>query len=217
MSWGDGYIKLRATGATYTLQPGEVLMKGDRITIPQLTLQSEGTATLTGDIPLARFTPSEVKARLQFNNFKAVDKLHSDAYVNGAIDLEGRWPQLTARGSLTIPKADFSLAFLKIGPTKLDKDVILVGKPTPEAPAVPKNPKNTAATGLEVWKDLTVDIAVSAPNNVRVDDPRAKIELSVKIQVRKQPGQELLYSGNIHALHGHVSIAGREFQVVGGM
>ena len=216
VTWGEGYIKLRATGATYTLQPGEILMKGDHITIPQLTLQSDGTATLTGDIVLARFTPSEVKARLQFNNFKAVDKLHSDAYVNGAINLDGRWPQLTARGSLTIPKANFSLSFLKIGPTKLDKDVVLVGKPTPEAPAVPKNPKNTAATGLEVWKDLTVDISVSAPNNVRVDDPRAKIELAVKIQVRKQPGQELLYAGNIHALHGHVSIAGREFQVVRG-
>ena len=216
VTWGEGYIKLRATGATYTLQPGEILMKGDHITIPQLTLQSDGTATLTGDIILARFTPSEVKARLQFNNFKAIDKLHSDAYVNGAINLDGRWPNLAVRGSLTIPKANFSLSFLKIGPTKLDKDVVLVGKPTPEAPAVPKNPKNTAATGLEVWKDLTVDISVSAPNNVRVDDPRAKIELAVKIQVRKQPGQELLYAGNIHALHGHVSIAGREFQVVRG-
>ncbi len=216
VNWSDGYIKLRATGATYTLQPGEILMKGDRITIPQLTLRSDGTATLTGDIVLNRFTPSGVKARLQFTNFKAVDKLHSDAYVDGAIDLDGRWPHLVARGSLTIPKADFSLGFLQIGPTKLNKDVILVGKPAPEAPAVPKNPKNTAATGLEVWKDLAVDISVSAPNNVRVDDPRAKVELAVKIQVRKQPGQELLYAGEIHALNGHVSIAGREFQVVRG-
>ena len=57
VTWGDGYIKLRATGATYTLQPGEILMKGDHITIPQLTLQSEGTATLTGDI-----TPGQVHA-----------------------------------------------------------------------------------------------------------------------------------------------------------
>ena len=54
MSWGDGHIKLRATGATYTLQPGKILMKGDHITIPQLTLQSEGTATLTGDIALGQ-------------------------------------------------------------------------------------------------------------------------------------------------------------------
>jgi autotransporter translocation and assembly factor TamB len=217
VSWGDGTIRLRATGANYQLLPGSINLQGNRITIPQLTLQSGGTAILTGDITLSGYTPGEVRARLQFNNFKAIDKLKSEAFVNGAINLDGKYPHLSATGTLTIPKASFTLSYLNVGPTTVNKDVILVGQQAPEKTQTSKAPKSKVATGSEFWKDLRVDIHIQAPNNVKIDDPHAKIEVAANIAVEKQPGQELVYSGEIHALNGEVFIAGRNFHVTRGV
>jgi translocation and assembly module TamB len=216
VGWGQGSIKFRATGANYQLLPGSINMQGNRITIPQLTLQSEGTATLTGDINLAGYAPADVRVRLQFNNFKAIDKLKSEAYVNGTINLDGKYPNLAATGTLTIPKASFTLSFLNVGPTTVNKDVILVREQAPEK-KTSKGKKPSVATGTNVWKNLRVDIHVRAPRDVRVDDPHAKIEVAVNIEVRKQPGQELVYSGEVRARHGQVFIAGRTFQVTRGV
>jgi translocation and assembly module TamB len=220
VSWGAGSIRLSATGANYQLLPGAINLQGNRITIPQLTLQSEGTATLTGDINLAGYAPADVRARLQFNNFKAIDKLKSEAYVNGAINLDGKYPNLAATGTLDISKASFTLSFLNVGPTTVNKDVILVREQAPEktkTSKTSKTPQPTVATGSDVWKNLRVDIHIRAPRNVKVDDSHAKIEVAVNIRVRKQPEQELVYSGEIRALHGQVFLAGRTFHVTRGI
>jgi translocation and assembly module TamB len=219
VAWGAGAIKLRATGATYQLQPGEIRLQGDRITIPQLTLQSDGTMSLTGDITLSGFQPDEVRARVQINNFKAIDKLGSEAYINGAINLDGRWPKLALKGNVTIPQAHLRLSFLNLGPSTVNKDVILVRQQSPEKPLTPKPKAKKAKVQKEseVWKDLSVHLDVQAPNNIWIDDRLAKIEVAVNVAVRKQPGQELAYSGEVKALHGQVAIVGREFQVTRGV
>jgi translocation and assembly module TamB len=219
VTWGAGSIKLRSTGTAYQLLPGEIRLQGNRLTIPQLTLQSEGAMTLTSDITLEGFQPDEVRARVQINNFKAIDKLGSQAFLDGAVTLGGRWPDLAVRGNLTIPKASFRLSFLNLGPTTVNKDVILVRESAAKkAQSQPSKPQKTRKQQESlVWRNLSVNLSIKAPNNVWVNDPLAKIEASVNIEVRKQPGQELAYYGEIQALQGQVAIAGREFQVTRGV
>jgi translocation and assembly module TamB len=217
VSWSAGSIKLRVAGATYQLQPGKISLQGNRITVSNLTLQSEGTMTLTGDVTLSGPHPDEVRARVQINNFKAIDKLGSEAVINGAINLDGQWPKLALRGNVTIPNAHFRLSFLNLGPSNVNKDVVLVRQQNPEKPQTPKAKKARAKQESQVWKDLSVHLDVQAPNHVWIDDRLAKIEVAVNIAVRKQPGQELAYSGEVQALHGRVAIVGREFQVTRGV
>jgi translocation and assembly module TamB len=217
VSWGEGSLKLRQTGATYQLQPGEIRLENNRLTIPQLTLESKGTATLTGDITLAGFLPDEVRAKLRLDNFKAIDKLGSEALVNGAINLSGRWPDLAVQGNLVIPQATFRLSFLNLGTTATNKDIVLVQKEQKPVPEKEKTPKPQQAQEPEVWRNLRVDLDVQAPKNVWVDDRAAKIEASVDVKVRKRPDQELTYVGTIQALQGKVFIVGREFQVTKGI
>jgi translocation and assembly module TamB len=214
VSWGAGLIKLRQTGASYQLQAGEIRLQGNRVTIPQLTLKSEGTTTLTGDITLDGFMPDEVRARVQLDNFKAIEKLGSEAFVNGAVTLGGRWPDLAVNGNLGIPRALFRLSFFNLGMNEVNKDIVLVRQKTPDKPKK-KKPKKTAEP--EVWKNLSIDVVVQAPDNVWVDDRMAKIELSVNINVRKGRGQPLIYSGEVRALEGQVFIVGRTFQVTKGI
>jgi translocation and assembly module TamB len=214
VSWGAGFIKLRQTGASYRVQPGEIRLQDNRLTIPQLTLESEGTTTLIGDITLAGFLPDEVRARVQLDNFKAIDKLGSEAFVNGTVNLDGRWPDLAVNGNLGIPRALFRLSFFNLGVSQVNKDVVLVRQKKPDKPK-PKKAKKTADP--EVWKNLKIDLAVQAPGNVWVDDRMAKIEAAVDVLVKKQRGQPLIYSGEVRALEGQVFIVGRTFQVTKGI
>ncbi len=214
VSWGAGSLQLRQTGAIYQVQPGEIRLQGNRLTIPQLTLKSEGTTTLTGDITLAGFMPDEVRARVQLDNFKAIDKLGSEAFVNGTVNLDGRWPDLAVNGNLGIPRALFRLSFFNLGMNQVNKDIVLVRQKTPGKPKT-KKPKKTAEP--EVWKNLSIDLGVQAPGNVWVDDRMAKIEAAVNIEVRKRRGQALIYSGKIRAIKGQVFIMGRAFQVTKGI
>jgi translocation and assembly module TamB len=217
ISWGEGSLQLRQTGATYRLQPGAIRLQNNRVTIPQLTLENQGTATLTGDITLAGFLPDEVRAKLRLDNFKAIDKLGSEALVNGAVNLNGRWPVLNVQGNLGIPRATFRLSFLNLGPTATNKDIVLVKKGHQQTAEKPRTPKPSPAQESEVWRNLTVDLEVQAPKNVWVDDRVAKIEAKVDVRVKKRPDQELTYVGAIHALQGKVIIVGREFQVTRGI
>ncbi len=214
VSWGPGYLRLRQTGATYQLQPGEIRLQGNRLTIPQLTLQSKGTATLTGDITLAGFHPDEVRAEVRIDNFQAIDKSGSEALVNGAINLSGRWPDLAVQGNLLIPKATFRLSFLNLGTTTANKDIILVRR---QASEKPETPKPQLIQESEVWRNLRVDLNVQAPKNVWVDDRAAKIEAAVDVNVRKRQGQDLAFVGRIQALQGRVFIVGQKFQVTKGI
>ena len=213
LSWDRGFIKLRQTGASYQLLPGEVRLQDNRLSIPQLTLQSEGTVNLNSNITLVGFLPDEVRTRVQLNNFKALDKLGSEAFVDGMITLSGRWPNLSVDGNLGIPKASFRLSYLNLGTAAVNKDVILVRQ---QAADKAKTQKAQTTYKPEVWKNLNINVDVKAPNNVWVDDRIAKIESAMAIFVRKKPGQELMYYGKVRALEGQVFIVGREFQVAKG-
>ncbi len=185
-----------------------------RLTLPQLTLESQGTATFTGDVTLAGFLPDEVRGGVRLDNFKAVDKLGSEALVSGAVNLNGRWPELKAQGGLVIPRATFRLSFLNLGPAALNNDIVLVRRQTPEKKKAADPQKQNEP---EVWRNLQVDLAVQAPKNVWIDDRAAKIETAVDVLVKKRPGQEPAFVGKIQALQGRVLIVGREFQVTKGI
>lgn len=215
VSWGAGFIQLRQTGAKYQLQPGELRLQGDRLTLPQLTLRSTGTATLTADINLKDFSPADVRARLQLDNFQAIDKLGSEAFINGSVNLDGRYPDLAVKGNLYIPEASFRLSFFNLGTTAINKDVILVRKKIAEKTKAQK--AQITVDGPDVWKKLEINLDVRAPGKVWVDDRVAKIEASLNIFVRKRKNQELLYYGKVRALDGKVFIMGREFQVTKGI
>jgi translocation and assembly module TamB len=217
VSWGPSSIKLRATGANYQVQPGDIRLQGNRLTIPPLTLQNEGTLMVNGDVTLAGYRPDEVKVRAQMDNFKALDKLGSQATLSGVLNLDGRWPNLALRGGLTIPKAQFRLSFLNLGANTVNKDVVLVREEGPVVRLAPKTRADLGAREPAVWRNLSVEVNVQAPKNIWVDDRAAKIEMAVDAQVRKQPGQDLAYQGKIQALGGRIMIVGREFQVTRGI
>jgi translocation and assembly module TamB len=198
--WRAGSLKLFHAGTPYSLAPGEIRLQGDRIVIPGLVLQSDGTIRLSGEIGLAG--GPQAKARLQADNFLAIDRGGNEVWTNGYIDLKGPLSALVATGHLTVPKAQFRPTFFR-GP--IDPDVILL-------PAKPK-PQAEAARAPAIYRNLKVDIILENSGNVWLIDRMGKVEMLAHLKIRKDPGQKLAMAGEVQALKGTLDIEDRVFTV----
>jgi translocation and assembly module TamB len=205
LRWGAGQITLRQAGAPYHLLAGSMRWQNDRVTLPQLTLKSKGTATLTADIALAGFKPQKVTARATLDDFKALDKLGSDAYISGVVNLTGPWSGLVLEGQLTIPRANLNPALLKQNGTALPADYILVGVPGAKAKKSEKIPPP------DPYKHMKIAVSLDASQDVRVMDKMAQVELALAIQIRKRPDGPLLVGGTVRSLHGKIDVYGKVF------
>lgn len=211
LSWGAGQIVLRQAGATYRLQPGSLRWASDRLTLPQLTLQSQGTATMSAEMAFTGFAPQKVTAKLALNDFQALNKLGSDAYLNGVVNLTGPWSALVVDGSLTIPRANLNPALLKQNGTQLPADYILVGVPGPKAR------KSEEIPVPDPYRNLKIAVSLEASQNVRVVDKMAKIELALAVQIKKRPGGPLLVGGTVRSLQGNIEVYGKDFVLERGL
>ncbi|MFZ5448303.1 MAG: translocation/assembly module TamB domain-containing protein [Thermodesulfobacteriota bacterium] len=197
--WKAGYLQLRQAGTPYRLVPGEIRLQGDKIVIPGLILENDGTVSLSGEIDLAG--PLLVKTRLQAENFRLLDRGGNEMWTNGAVDLNGPLSALMAKGRLTVPKARLRPTLFRTGQ---DPDVIILPlKPGPKGPV--------AAPGL--YRNMRIDVIIEAPGNVFLMDPMGKVELTANLKAVKNPDQKLVLGGDIRALSGTLDIEEKPFKV----
>jgi len=211
LRWGDGQITLRQAGTPYRLEPGSIRLENNKVTLPQLTLKSKGTTRVTADIELAGFEPQRVTARAQFDNFKALGKLGSEAFVNGIINLTGPWSALVLQGQLTIPQASLNPALLKQNGTELPTDYVLVGTQA----ARKRRAEATALPGPYQNMEIAVDLEGS--RDVWIIDKMAKVKLALDIRIKKKPGEAVLVGGLVRSLKGNIDVYGKEFTLEKGL
>ena len=198
--WRAGSLKLHQAGTPYVLSPGEIRLQGDKIVIPDIVVQSDGTMRLSGEIVLAAVPQAQV--RLQTDNFLLLDRGGNEVWTNGFIDLKGPFSALVASGHLKVPKAQFRQTFFRSG---MDPDVILV-------PVKPK-PKAEAAAVPAIYRNLKVDITLDNTGNAWLIDRMGKVEMIAHLKIKKDPGQKLAMGGEVRALQGSLDIEQRTFTV----
>lgn len=211
VKWGAGFVRARQSGARFALKPGVMHLQGDRLNLPQLTLESDGVAMVRADVALAGFRPAEVKGRAQFTNFQVLDRLRSHTYVNGEVAIDGPWEALAVTGRLTIPEASLTPQLLKWGDGEIHPDIVLVReKKQVKKPEIePVEP--------DFLKNMRVAVTVDGRNNIWVRDRNADVELFLAVGVNKRPGENLVVGGVIRSLRGTIGIQGREFRLVKGI
>ncbi len=198
--WSTGALQLHQAGTPYHLDPGEIRLQGDKIVVPGLVIQNDGTLRLSGEIVLAG-TP-HAQARLQADNFQALDRGGNALWANGFVDLKGPLSALVANGTLIVPKAQFRPTFFRSG---TDPDVILVPQKA--------KPKEEAGTAPAIYRNLSVNVTIESSGNAWLIDPVGKVEMAANLKVRKDPGQKLALSGEIRSLNGTLDVQERPFKV----
>ena len=198
--WRAGSLKLLHAGTPYRLAPGEIRLQGEKIVIPGLVIQSDGTIRLSGEILLAG--APQAQARIQAENFLAIDRGGNEVWTNGFINLTGPLSALVASGRLTVPKAQFRPTFFRSG---MEPDVILV--------PVKSQPQDEAAAAPAIYRNLRVDVTLENSGDAWLVDRMGKVEMLAHLKIRKDPGQKLAMAGEVRALKGTLDIEERTFTV----
>ena len=120
-----------------------------------------------------------------------MERLGSEAWLNGEVNVNGPLSALVAKGQLTIPKAVINPALVQAQTQGGNNpDIIMVRHRKAE-----KSPEKSAAAMPEVYKNMSLDISVEAPNNVFVKENspevKANVELRLDIRITKKPGEAL--------------------------
>ncbi len=195
--WGAGAVQLRQTGLSYRLRPGEVRLQGDQVAIPGLTLESQGTLTLSGNLNLRG--GSGVETRLQ--GFQLLDRGGNQIWLDGAIHLSGPSERLVANGQITVSKALLRPTLFSGG---LDPDIVL-GQQKSAPPKAGRRPSP--------YQNMAIDVSIASRGNVRLKDTKGQAELAIDLKAAKKPGQELAVGGTIRALKGTLTVENRSFTV----
>ena len=196
--WRAGSLQLVHAGTLYRLAPGEIRLQGEKIVIPGLVIQSNGTIRLSGDILLT--DAPRAQARLQAENFLLIDRGGNEVWTNGLINLTGPLDALVVSGRLVVPKAQFRPTFFRSG---MEPDVILV----------PVKPKAKAAAVPAIYRNLRVDVTLENSGHAWLIDRMGKVEMMAHLKIRKDPGQKLTMAGEVRALKGTLDIEDRPFTV----
>lgn len=212
LRWQQGTMTLTQAGIPYTIAPGTMNWQGNKLSLPQLTLESGGTAILSGEVDFQGYQPRTVKARATVDNFKVLDRLASQALVNGEVNLNGPWTALVLRGRLFIPRATINPALIRSS-SRQNPDIILVRRQ--KAEKAKQDPG--AEAGPDFYRQMRIEVSVEAPNNVwikqKTQQVKAEVELNVDVRVRKKPGEALALGGLVRSLEGNLDVFNKEFKV----
>jgi autotransporter translocation and assembly factor TamB len=220
ISWQQGSITLQQAGIPYTVSAGTLDWHAEKLSLPQLTLESGGgTIVLTANADFKGYTPQRVTARASINDFKVLERLGSEAWLNGNITLNGPPSALVLSGHLTIPKATINPALVQSEmQAGKNPDIILVRHQKAEKTQKAKKSQKQSATAMsDTYKNMSINITVTAPNNVFIKENSTQVkasdELSINIRIIKKPGEALTEAGTIQSLHGKATVFNREFKI----
>jgi translocation and assembly module TamB len=207
--WGPGMLRLRISGAEYGLQPGAVRLQGNALIIPELILESGGTARVSGEITLERFLPKRVEAKAVLQGFKIVERVGSECFTNGAVTLNGPWKGALLKGKLILTQGSFRTTFFQSG--EHHDDIVLVR----EGKVVRAGEVNAIRRAKPAfYQYLIMDVQLASPGGVWVKSKSLNIRVAGDLQVDKASGDSDLYvKGLLQMKGGTVEVQGREFQV----
>jgi translocation and assembly module TamB len=198
--WAAGRLLVRQAGTPFTLDAGEIRLQGDKIAIPEIAINSRGTARFSGEISLAG--GGRVRATARLDDFLALNRGGNNLIASGLIDLGGPLNALVAKGHLMVPTANFRPTFFQTG---RNPDIVLVSQKGA--------PKGKKAAVPNIYKNMAIDVSVEAPGGVWLKDPMGQVELTANLKIKKAPDRELALGGEIRSLHGTLEVEGKEFKV----
>jgi translocation and assembly module TamB len=209
--WGPGSIRLRQAGMPYRLHPGMIRLQGDTLTIPELVLESQGTARLSGKVTLEGFSPERVEARAALNDFKALSRSGSEAFASGTATLSGPWQGALLKGNIVLNQGSFRTTFFQTGE---HDDIVLVREAKSQKP---HNVKEVKGRKPAFYRNLTMDVQLASPEGVWVRNKRLMVKLAGSLKLKKTPADDELFAkGLLQIKEGAVDVQGREFKVTRG-
>lgn len=202
--WGKGTLQFRQAGKPFKLLPGEATLQGEKLVIPDIALESGGTAHIHGSIVMAAFWPQQVDIRAQLQDFQGLERGGAEATGSGTVTLTGPASAPLLKGRLLVSKASFRPSFFQTG---INQDIVLKKAPPPPTAKVPQNEE------MALWKNLQMDITLEAPGGAWIIDKRLRVELAGTLKAQKRQREPTYMAGVLRTLRGTYELQRRPFKI----
>jgi autotransporter translocation and assembly factor TamB len=210
----DGALQLVATGERYNDMQVRLLLTSNRVNIEQLQVGSRnGPLRLTGQLAYTGLELEWVDLAVQAQQFTAMHTPAIEAIVSVDAKVHGSLQEMTATGSVTVPRARVALDKLPgstahtVQPWELTVQGVYGPGPQASAPTAGGGPAPVAAPLPFLRADLQVDL----PQNVWIQGPGTAVELRGMLRTTKDYNAPFIVSGEIETVRGFVSYYGKKF------
>jgi translocation and assembly module TamB len=197
-------LQLRVAGTPFKLLPGAASLQGGKLIIPDLALESGGTAHIHGSILMAAFWPQQVDIRAQLQNFQGLGRGGAEAFGSGSVTLTGPSSAPLLKGRLLVSKASFHPGFFQTG---IHQDIVL------QKPPPPPGVKALKAQEPALWENMEKDVTLEAPGEAWIIDKRLRVELAGTLKAQKRPGAPTYMAGTLRSLKGTYELQRQPFKI----
>jgi translocation and assembly module TamB len=217
----DAEIQLRSLGAKYEKGQVRMALQGREVKVTQARIESGGgRLEAEGTIGLGTFPEAAFDLRSTFDNFQMAAAENFRSRISGALQLGGTTGEPMLAGSVEVKNSDIyvqtknlqgSAEAVELTPADLQVLEQRFGYIT-------QPPPGPAGGVLFPW-GLHLDVGLAGNDWLRRrSDPVVAVELQGKLEVRKEPREDIRIFGTIKPVPGRsfVQVLGRRFEVVGG-
>ncbi len=214
----DGHFLYSAIGEPYRDIQTRAVFKGNRLAIERFELgSSTGTASLEGWLETAGLALSQANLMLDAKDFTAVNTQAIEAVVSSKVAVRGSQEALLATGNVTVPRARIRYENLPAtGPSEVEPWELTVEGvygAGPETAAFGAVEGTSAKTEMDPLSSLRADIELDMPRNIWIQGKGTAVELSGKLQLKKDLGQPFVLAGDVQTLRGFATLLGRKFNI----
>ena len=171
----------------------------------------------SGALPLTNFEQSAIKLVLSVKNWPIIQTAGYQAKIAGNLALEGSLNTPKVTGVLTVLEGSLrpDLAVLEQSkvPLKRDDTIVVINQSAAREKAPVATEENTAFSGNQLFKKLSMDLTLRAPGNLWIRHPDLVSELSGNIHATKKPDADIDLTGRIDVVRGSLVFQGRRFQL----
>jgi translocation and assembly module TamB len=217
----DAGIQLRSLGAKYEKGQVRMALQGREVKVTQAHIESGGgRLEMEGTIRMGIFPEAAFDLRSTLDKFQVAAAENFRARISGALQLGGTTGAPTLAGSVEVKNSDFyvqtknlqgSAEAVELTPA----DLLVLEQ---RFGYITQPPPGPAGGVLFPW-GLHLDVGLAGNDWLRRrTDPVVAVELEGKLEVRKEPREDIRIFGTIKPLPGRsfVQVLGRRFEVVGG-
>ena len=191
------------------------------VNVRELTAKAkDGQIKGSGSLALKDFDANGFKLALTAQRWPAIETQRYQVKVAGDLEAQGTLTAPKISGKVTVLEGSLrpDLAFLEQSkvPLKPDETIVFVSKNgAGRAPAEQK--KESSGSGDDqLFKNLSLDLAVRAPGNLWIRHPDLVAELSSNVHATKAPNRDIDLTGRVDVVRGWLVFQGRRFQLTKG-
>ena len=215
---GGGTVPL--VGVEYKEVAVDARLAGDRFDLTTLrVLAGDGSVTGSGGATLTPLTNPSFDFTVEMDRFRAADMAQIRTSTSGNLRLSGTAAEPALTGSVRLGETDVwadqeGLAAAVDTVTLTDADLQALARDF--GPRVLVRQRESAP--LERFR---LDLDVEMPGEVwirRRANPKVDIEMSGRVRVTQEPGEEMRFAGTVRPVpgRGYLGLYGRQFRLVGG-